>query len=179
LNGDKSIQEVPLLIYNDVSNDKKIGFRIKHYSFMDKWKDKCYNYLNFIDTAKPIKSFNNIDSVSRAGGWNFYSKELFEYKSCNNLLDTTIDSVKYGRIKVDKNVNGTEFYFIMYFRYDKKGQQIRFFRNLSDRIGYPIVRDDTFIKDKLFMTRKINFISDTLSAEVTEVFNEWEKNELN
>ena len=171
-----SIQEVPLLLFTEDSSGQKTSFKIKHYSYLDPDKNVCYNYLNISDTAKVIKYYSDIDSVVANGGWNFYSNQKFEYDSLTNLSDSVVDNIHYGRIRLDKVVNGNNVYFILYFRCDKKGTLVKVFKPLSDSIGCPIVRDDTFIKNRLFMTEALEFAFDKLSPEELKIFEAWERN---
>lgn len=173
----QSIQEVPLIVFTSDSSGKKTVIKIKHYSYIDADKNACFNYGNFIDTAKAIKNYSDIDSVSKDGGWNFLSNAMFEYDSSKNLKDTTIKNINYGRIRLNKTSNGNNVYFILYYRCNKKETLIKLFKPLSDSIGCPIVRDDTFIKNQLFMTRELEFFSDKLSNEELKIFDAWKKNE--
>jgi hypothetical protein len=143
---------------------------------LDPEKNVCYNYGCFSDTAAVLKRYSDVDSVVKNGGWNFYSTRKFEYNASNNLSDTVINHTDYGRIRLDKKVNGTSAYLIVYFRCDKKRTLVKVFKPLSDSIGCPIVRDDSFIRDKLFMSRELEFRSDKLSQNELKVFEAWEKN---
>jgi len=174
-----SIQEVPLLRSIRDSSGEKIWVEIKHYSYLDPDKNVCYEYKNFSDTAKVMKYYSDIDSVSVGGGWNFQSSKKFEYDSSINLKDTVIGDIQYSRIRLDKKINGDNVYFYLYYRCDKKGILVNLFKPLSDSIGCPIVRDDTFVKNKLFMTRELEFISDSLSLNEIKIFDVWSKNERN
>jgi hypothetical protein len=173
----RSIQEVPLLIFTDDSSGQKASFKIKHYSYLDPDKNVCYNYKSVSDTAEVLKHYSDIDSVVKDGGWNFYSNRKFEYDSSKNLCDTIINNTRYERISLDKKVNGNAVYLIIYFRCDKKGTLIKVFKPLSDSIGCPATRDDSFIKNKLFMTRELEFISDKLTQGELKVFEAWDENE--
>jgi hypothetical protein len=175
--GNKSIQEVPLLVFSsDTSGAQTTHLKIKHYSYLDPTKNICYNYSSFSDTAQVLNMYESIDSVGRDGGWNFLSTEKFEYDSSKNLPDTLINDVSHGRIKLFKKFNSNSIYLIIYFRCDKKNTLVASFKSLSDSIGCPIVRDDTYIKGKLFMTTELKYISDTLSQGELKVFDVWERN---
>lgn len=175
----RSIQEVPLLLFTEDSSGQKTSFKIKHYSYLDPDENVCYNFSSFSDTARVLRHYSDIDSVSndgRNGGWNFYSNEKFEYDSLTNLSDTVINNSTFGRIRLDKKFNGNSVYLILYFRYDKKGTLVKVFKSLSDSLGCPVVRDDNFIKNRLFMTRELEFVSDKLLPEELKVFEAWGKN---
>lgn len=173
----RSIQEVPLIISSEDSSGEKTLVKIKHYSYLNPDENVCYNYRELSDTAEVLENYSDIDSVSKSGGWNFYSNRKFEYNSSKNLSDTVINNFTYGRIKLDKKINDISGYLIIYFRCDKKGTLIKIFKPLSDSIGCPIFRDDSFIKNKLFMTRELEFISDKLSPYELKIFEAWERNE--
>ncbi len=167
---------MPLLVFSDDTlGTYQTRFKIKHYSYLDPERNICYNYSSFSDTAQVLNSYENIDSIGRGGGWNFLSTDKFEYDSSKNIPDTVINNIKLGRIKLFKKFNGNNIYFIIYFRCDKKKALISIFKPLSDSIGCPIVRDDTFIKDKLFMTRELEYVSDMLSESELKIFDAWEK----
>lgn len=171
----RSIQEVPLLIFTEDSSGRKTSYKIKHHSYLDPDENVCYNYESLSDSAKVINHYSDIDSVRKNGGWNFYSKEKFQYDSATNLSDTVINNITYGRMRLDKVVNGNKVHLVIYSRADKKGTLIRNFKQLSDSIGCPVVRDDSFIKNKLFMTRELEFVTDKLSLNELNVFEAWEK----
>lgn len=174
--GNQSIQEVPVILFGGESSGKNPFFKIKHYSYLDPDANAGRNYYAFSDTAKVFKQYSNIDSVIIGGGWNFYSNQNFQYDSSTNLSDTVINKISYGRIRLDKKINDNSIFFVLYHRCDKKETLIRLFKPLSDSIGCPIVRDDTYIKNKLFMTREIEFVSDKLTRDELEVFEAWKKN---
>ncbi len=173
---EKSIQEVPLLeMVSDSSGTKSI-VKIKHYSYLDPDNNVCYNYRNFSDTATVLNYFSNIDSVNIDGGWNFYSASPFEYDSAKNITDTVVNDVSFGRIRLDKKINNNEIYFQLYYRCDKKQSLIKIFKHISDSIGCPIFKVETYYKNKLFSKREIEYISGTLSQNEQKVFDAWEKN---
>ncbi|MDB5195758.1 MAG: hypothetical protein JWP88_128 [Flaviaesturariibacter sp.] len=174
-NGTSSIQEVPLLSYTDDSSGKKTVVTIKHYSYLNEDKGVCFNYLNFTDTATLIKCYFDVDSVKIDGGWNFYSNEKFEYDNLTMLSDTIINNSGCRRIRLDKNINGNSVNFILYVDCTRKYSPVRIFKSLSDSIGCPIIRDDTFVKGVLFMTRELKYLSDHLSKTELEVFAAWGK----
>ncbi|HTE12465.1 MAG TPA: hypothetical protein VK645_15885 [Chitinophagaceae bacterium] len=172
----RSIQEVPLLVFKDDSSGKSTSVKIKHFSYLDPDRNVCINYASFSGISKILKHYSNVDSVSKNGGWNFYSDAKLTYDSLKNLSDTVINNIAYGRIRMDRTINDDRIYLILYFRCDKKGTWITAFKTLSDSIGCPIVWDDSFIKNRLFMTRELEFVSDKLSQKELTVFDAWEKN---
>lgn len=172
-----SIQQVPLLVFTDDSSGKKTEVKVKYYSYLNRDKNVCYNYGNFSDTAKILEFYPDIDSALKLGGWNFYSKEKYEYDSMFNLNDTVIKNKTYKRIRIDERFNNMDTRMIIYFACDKKDLTFSLNRPLSDSIGCPIVRDDTFIDNKLFMTTELEFVSDKLSPAELQVFNTWQANE--
>lgn len=172
----KSIQEVPLLKMVTDSSGSKSMVKIKHYTYLDPDNNVCYNYRNFSDTATVLNYFSDIDSVNVGGGWNFYSKSRFEYDSAMNIKDTVINDVKFGRIRLDKKINNTDIYFHLYYRCDRKQSLIKIFKSISDSIGCPIFKVETYFKNRLFSSREIEYISDSLSQNELRVFDAWEKN---
>jgi hypothetical protein len=128
------------------------------------------------DTAKVLKNYSDIDSVTIDEGRNFYSSQRFDYDSSKKLEDTVINTLVYKRIRINKSFNGNPIYLILYYMCDKKGKFIKLFKPISDSIGCSIVRDDTFIEDRLFMTIEPEFVSDNLSKNELRIFDAWEKN---
>lgn len=172
----QSIQEVPLIIYTDDSSGKKTVIKIKHYSYVDVDRNLCITYKSFADTTIPTKRYLATDSVSRDGGWNFLSNERLNYDNSLKLVDTIINEITYNRIKLNKTINGKPIYFILYSDCgNKRKLPIKLYKGLSDSIGCSIVRDDTFINGNLFMTRKLEYISDKLTEREQEVFVAWAK----
>jgi hypothetical protein len=174
--GNLSIQEVPLINFFKDSSDEKTTFKIKHYSYLDPEKNLCLNFKNFSDTAMIFKFYSNIDSVQVDGGWNFLSDQRFQYESLIPLSDTVMDGVTYGRVRLNKKFNNNNANLDVYTNCAKKGLLIKLFKPLSDSLGCPIVRDDSFIQNKLFMTRELEFVSDDLSQDELRVFEAWENN---
>ena len=172
----QTIQEVPQLNIVEDSSGKRTFTKILHYSYLDPGKNVCYNYRNFSDTAKVIKRYSNIDSVRIKGGWNFYSNKDFQYNSSTSLQDTVINGINYSRIRLDKDINGIGIYFHLYLRCDKKGTLIKYFKPISDKIGCPIVRIDTYEQNNLTISHEIEFVSDKLSQEEVKVLETWERN---
>jgi hypothetical protein len=171
----QSIQEVPLLKFKEDSTGNKTDVVIKHYSYLDIKKNVGLKFLNFADTATVIKKYSDIDSVQVDGGWNFSSKASFEYTKSSKLNDTVVNNIQFGRVRLDKVVNGQNLYFILYLRCDQPELQIKLYKPLSDSIGCPIVRTDSYIKDTLFMTRELEFISDKLTEKQLQIFTSWKK----
>lgn len=174
--GSQSIQEVPELIFSEDSSGSKASVIIKSHSYLDPDNNVCYNYASFSDTAKVLEWYSDMDSVVKKGGKNFYSNKRFEYDSSMNLSDTIVNGVNYGRIKLNKTVNGNKGHLIVYYRCDKKQLLIKTFKNVSDSIGCPIVRDDSYLNGKLFMIGEFEFVSDKLSESELKVFKAWEQN---
>lgn len=172
----RSIQQIPQLNIIEDSSGKKTYTKILYYSYLNPDKNVCYNYRNLSDTARILKYYTDIDSVDIDGGWNFYSNKNLQYDSSTNLNDTVINGINYNRIRLDKKINGNSIYFHVYLRCDKKGTLIKFFKPLSDQIGCPVVRIDTYQRNRLTTSGEIQFLSDKLSQEELKVFDAWEKN---
>ena len=172
----RSIQEVPLIFSSSDSSGEKTSVKIKHYSYLDPDANVCYNYWTFSDTAKAFKQYSDIDSVDIDGGRNFLSNKRFEYESSINLTDTVISGKTYGRVRLDKKFNNRNIYLVVYVDCTGKNTAIKLFKPLSDSLGCPIVRDDTYTRGKLFMIRELEFVSDRLSPDELKVFEAWERN---
>lgn len=172
----KSVQEVPHISFTSDSAGEKTSVKIKHYSYLDLNANVCYNYWTFSDTATAFKQYSDIDSVEVDGGRNFLSNKKFEYESSMNLADTVVSGKTYGRVRLDKKINNNDVYFILYVDCARKNSLIKLFKLLSDSLGCPIVRDETYVKGKMFMIRELKFVSDELSSEELRVFEAWEKN---
>ena len=171
-----SIQEVPVINFSKDSAGEKSSIKIKHYSYLDSEKNLCLNYYTFSDTAKAWKQYFNIDSVIVDGGWNFLSNKNFEYDSSANLPDSVMNGVTYGRVRLYKRRNGSDIYFDLYTNCARKNTSITIFKAISDSLGCPVVRDETYIKGKIFMIRELEFVFDELSQDELQVFEAWEKN---
>jgi hypothetical protein len=174
--GNLSIQEVPVINFYEDSSGEKSVIKIKHYSYLDPDKNLCLNYKTFSDTAKVWKYYPDIDSVKVDGGWNFLSDKKIEYDSATSLADTIIGGVTYGRTRLYDRRNGNNIYFNLYTNCARKNELVKIFKVISDSLGCPVVREETYIKGKIFIIRQLEFVSDQLSSEELRVFKAWERN---
>lgn len=174
--GNLSIQEVPVLNLTEDSSGKESSVKIKHYSYLDPDINRCLNYKTFSDTAKVWKHYTDIDSIEVDGGWNFLSNKKLEYDSSANLPDTIVNGVTYGRRRLYDRRSAKDLYFNLYIDCNRKSELIRIFKTISDSLGCPIVRQETYIKGKIFIVREIDFLSDRLSPAESQVFSAWGKN---
>jgi hypothetical protein len=92
----------------------------------------------------------------------FLSNKKFEYDSAINLSDTVIEGGAYRRVRLNKRFNNNEIYFILYLNCSRKNSLLKLFKPLSDSLGCTIVRDDTFIQNRLFMKIELQFVSNEI-----------------
>jgi hypothetical protein len=174
-----SIQEVPVINFHQDSTGQKYSVKIKHYSYLDPDKNICLNYKTFSDTAKVWTHYPDIDSVTVDGGWNFLSNSKIDYDSSANLSDTVINGITYGRNRLYDRRKQNHIYFDVYTDCTRKNTLVEIFKPISDSLECPIVREETYIKGKIFMTRHLEFVSARLSSEERGVLDAWEKNVKN
>src|SRR4051812_33976285 len=63
---DQTIQEVPLMVMNeDIHGNRENSVRIQHYSYLLGGQNTGYNYSSFSDTAKLLRFYSSIASVSK------------------------------------------------------------------------------------------------------------------
>jgi hypothetical protein len=175
--GNQSILQVPLIRFEeDAAGNRKDWVEINHYSFLDPQKNVCYNYKSFTDTAKVLKAYSDIDSVEVDGGWNYLSKEGLRFETASRLSDTTINGENFQRLYAHRKDGEYLIDFFMYMNCDVKAGNVKLHKHLSDSLGCPIVRNDTYINDRLYSSLRFTFVSDRLTEEEIKVFEAWRKN---
>jgi hypothetical protein len=177
--GTTTIQEVPELnFFEDTSGKRITTTRILHYSYINP-TDRIYvDYSNFSDTSAQKKAHISIDSIKEGGAWDFYSSVPFQYSKISRITDSIIDGINYNRLRIDKrNNNNTDIYLLLYTRCDKKGVIISNLKNLSDSIGCPILRTETYnLSDgRITSSLLIDYTSNSLSPKEIQVFEAWKK----
>jgi hypothetical protein len=140
-----------------------------------------YRYKTFADTAKLAEQFTKPDSIQTSGVWNFYASTAKNMPdSINPMTDTTIKNINYKRkmlVYFDKDSAKTPFYFIGYFRCDKKGTMFQLEKSLSEKVGCPMVRSDGLPNPRRPrpLQLEVKYEADHLTPEEMKVFDAWEK----
>lgn len=175
--GNQSIQQVPLILFEeDSAGNRKDTVLIDHYSFLDSKKNVCYNYKQFSDTAKILKAYSNIDSVDIGGGWNYLTKQRLRFDKAFRQGDTIINGENLQRLSAHRSEGKNHIDFFMYMNCDMELGNVRLYKHLSDSIGCTIVRNDTYVNDKIYTSKQLLFVSDKLTADEIKVFEAWSKN---
>ncbi len=169
-NGKDLIEEVPRFDFGGDSLTFKSEINLSHFSYLNTEENVCYHYRNFSDTAKPFQKYNSVDSVTLDGGWNYFANTSIGYNNSTKIGDTTVNNIHYGRVLLDR-VDGVSF--ILYCRDDLDAPLVQLFKPLGDSINCPIVRVETYIKNRLFMAREFEFVSNKLSPSEIKVFQAW------
>ena len=176
------IEEIKTIkVHTDTSGITTKETPIAYYLFIDRKSKTFYNYSSFNDTASILDKYTQADTVEirGLGGWSFYKDhDLNVVDSLRPLSDTAINNIIYKRfqftLKVSKNLLPT----IIYLRCDTKGTVFLFDKNLSEKLGCPIVRMEYLPtpENPSPVSSEIVFLRDTLSKEELKVFDAWEKN---
>ena len=179
--GDFVIEEIKTIKTTDSNGFRTRQTPVAYYLFIDRKSKAFYNYSSFSDTAAILDKYIQEDTVEikGLGGWSFYrSRNLNITDSLRRLSDTTINNIVYGRVQLILKSSNRLLTPIAYLRCDKKGTTFLFDKNLSEKLGCPIVRLHNLptSKNPKPVSTEIVFVRDSLSKAELKVFHAWEKN---
>lgn len=175
---DSLIVEESIGIYSntDTSGVEKRWTGVLGYFFIDLQTRSFYEFGSFSDTATLRRKYTQPDSVGIIGGWNFYYPRSIRVQSYQPLRDTIIEGIEYKRMNLLQSLRVNQSVStIGYFRCDKKGTIFQFDKTFSDKIGCPLVRVDETLVQKGSLSRRINFLRNSLTPQEFKVFAAWEK----
>lgn len=175
------IEEISgLYINRDTNGHETRLVKTEYYTFIDMPSKTFYDYDVFSDTAKLIKKYIQNDSTPVFGGWNFYVAHKWpRTESPSPLSDTVINNITYKRLRlvneIHKNNGKFDQIFIAYLCCDKKNTMFMFDKDLSKKMGCPIVRVDELSSETQSNQRssQIEFIRNKLTSEELKVINAW------
>lgn len=174
------IEEIPLINIEVTDGQQETKSKVMHYTFMDLRTRKCYDYRTFTDTAKIIKQYVIPDSAAIPYGSVYVlNKDVPKSGPAIDLPDTLIDNVNYQRTLFTTNSPTRETPDILaYFRCDKKGSIITFFRKYNHKDGCPMVKfiELPWKNNPLPLMIDTRYVSDRLGSEEMKVFDAWKKN---
>lgn len=175
-----AIEEIKLVKFNtDSKGVQTRNDEIEHYTFIDLRLHTLYDYSSFSDTAKLIKKISQPDSMFVDGGTNFYYAGKRFRNAPESLPDTTIDQIRYKRIKFCLlEVNPEKVYSIGYLRCDQEDSMFSFEKPYCDSIGCVMLKIETFNKatNEIVISSEYNFLRDTLNPLEITVFDAWKNN---
>jgi len=172
------IEEVRVIRMVSNLNKTETEFVLDRYRFNDLRKRQVYEYLHFSDTAKSIKKYSLDGEIKVIGSWNFQNKRRFDYKGKpENLPDTTIDGIKYQRLRLNIDKIKNVFLVDCYFQCDRNENFFTLDAELSKTIGCPLVKVFSYspMKNDQPSSNELKFLADTLNDEELKVFAAWEK----
>jgi len=171
------IEQLPLYnLFQDSLNRVTAVKFIRYYALLDK-KNITY-FHRFSDTATPIKKIVNPNAFKLDGGWDFNSTESLERDSLINFKDTLCGPILYGRKKLYRTIDNQSLYIMLYYNC-KENTPVKFLKSLSDSIGCPIVRMDTYIDEQLSTSTEIKCIREHLNSNESSIFERWRAIQLN
>lgn len=179
------IYEINKLYVNTDSDNKETWYyKTDRYTYLDLKTMIFYDYLNFSDTAKLVRSY--MLPTSKFVGWNFYTNHSLV--PLTNILmplsDTLIKHVDYKRLQGEnkyKNDSGEEItsIFTYYMRCDKKAALFHIDKDFDDKINEcPAVRFDYLItgKNQNTISSAFDYVADTLTIDEKKIFKQWGEN---
>ncbi|MEI9944970.1 MAG: hypothetical protein WDN26_12235 [Chitinophagaceae bacterium] len=157
------------------STGTKTNIYVKYYLFIDTDLRQYFYYGNFSDSSKAIIHFKGKNQFAKYGGWDLYSNKEFEYDSRLKLTDTTINEIVFNRNKFHRGNNNASNDFILYTVCEKENIPIRYMKSLSEKLGCPVTRMDTYYEGRLVAIDQFQYVSDTLTNEEIRIFSAWKK----
>ena len=175
------IEEIKTINMRDSNGIRTKKTPVAYYLLIDRNSKTFYNYSSFSDTAAILDKYTQADTaeIKGLGGWNFYRNYNWDIADPLQFLsDTTIVNIVFRRVQLVLRSSNHLLRTTAYLRCDKKGTVFSFNKELSKKLGCPIVRMDDLPspKNPIPTSSEIVFLKDTLSKEELKIFNAWEKN---
>ena len=176
------IQKASIHHFTTINGKTISSYSTYYYIYFDMRNRMARNYLNFSDTALPVKKYQVSDTSYLDGGWSFYVKRRSLFDSAlTSLPDTIIDGNNYKRVMSVKKLSSPTSYhpiarIIGYMRCDKKG--LLFPVDSYTYLDCPMVRYDIFDPKFVPFTVELKFIANKLTEEEKMIFDTWKENAM-
>ena len=174
------VQEINNIATTTAAGVTRTEYILILYRHIDLRNKVLYDYKSFSDTAAIIHKAILPDTMMQDYGWSFYSDKLLRIRGIPELLsDTVVSDIKYKRVKFSFTRQDPKKKFIIgYLRCDGKGNLFSLEKSYSRQINCTMVKFFDFIvgQEKFYASREVDFISDTLTAEESNVFDAWQQN---
>ncbi|GAA4331508.1 hypothetical protein GCM10023184_23440 [Flaviaesturariibacter amylovorans] len=164
--------------FDEVNNVRHVSFPVHKYVLIDMRQKTFYDFLNFSDTAQPVK-VHNVDSLGRVeDGWKMFMNDTFMYTgSMIRLPDTTLNGTRFSRLKgyrLQQGPDGTASVgsIVAYYSCEKKGLPLQIDHGLGNRLGCPVLRMD-FVRNGYFRYSEYRYAEDSLSKMEEAVLDAW------
>jgi hypothetical protein len=169
--------------YTDIPGRATTTTAVEHYLFINLRSKTFYEYANFSDTARILNKYSQPDSAELpgAGGWRFYAQRPIKLaETPQKLTDTQVNHIIYQRYKLTRaEITSPRSFLIAYLRCDMKHTMFRFYKDLSDQLGCPIVRIEILPsrENPTPTSTHLEFVANQLTPSEIGIFDAWVKNE--
>jgi hypothetical protein len=130
-----------------------------------------------------IKKCLSSDSSCIRECWKFWDNvDVLKNDLITNLSDTTINNIRYKRIRTIEQVNtekgNIEFTKVAYLRCDLNKPLFMFNRSLSIKAGCAMVKFEEINQPKIYTDAyaEIEYLPNELTREELKIFTSWERN---
>ncbi|MET0395138.1 MAG: hypothetical protein ABW019_18470 [Chitinophagaceae bacterium] len=174
------VQEINNIATTTAAGITRTEYILMLYRYIDLRNKVLYDYKSFSDTSAITHKAILPDSMMQDYGWSFYSDKILRIKGVPEpLSDTVISNIEYKRLKFSFEWQDPKKNFLIgYLRCDGKGNQFSLEKSYSRQMNCTMVKFFDFMVGmrKPYGSQEVDFISDTLTAEESKVFDAWERN---